>query len=91
MFERTLPIGSVVVTKNGTKKIMIVGYYQYKAGDTSHIYDYIGVGFPEGFIRDDEFVLLDHANITHVLSLGFQDEQRFEFEEKLKDAISGKN
>lgn len=90
MYEKTLPIGSVILTKNATKKIMITGYYQYLNGDTSKIYDYVGVAFPEGYISEDSMGLFDHSDIERIYSLGFQDEERFEFEEKLKEAISEK-
>lgn len=91
MYEKTLPIGSVVVLKEGTKRVMIAGYYQYKEGDTSKIYDYVGVAFPEGFTAAEAQALFDHEQIAHIYSLGFQDEQWFEFEEKLKAAIEVSN
>lgn len=87
MFEKTLPIGSVVKSKAGKKNIMIVGYYQCKAGDTNKIYDYVGVAFPEGFLSGDQLALFDHSEIEHILYLGFQDEERYAFEEKLAEAI----
>ncbi len=88
MFEKTLPIGSVVSAPGATKKVMVVGYYQYKGDDRSKIYDYVGVAFPEGFLSSDAMILFDHDSIEHIYSLGFQDEERFVFEEKLKKAIS---
>ena len=88
MFEKTLPIGSVVSAPGGTKKIMIVGYYQYMGDDRTKIYDYAGVAYPEGFLSSNEMALFDHDSIEHIYSLGFQDEERFDFEEKLKKAIN---
>lgn len=38
-----LPIGTVVVLKNGTKKLMIFGIIQSNAEDPGEEYDYIGV------------------------------------------------
>ncbi len=91
MFEKTLPIGSVVLCKGGDKKIMVVGYYQYMGEDRTKVYDYVGVPFPEGYLSREQMALFDHDRIEHIYSLGFQDEQRFEFEEKLKKAIEVSN
>ena len=65
MFERTLPIGSVVLLKNASKRLKIIGYCKYKMGDEVTIYD----------------------QIERIYALGFQNEQRFLFEEKLRAAI----
>lgn len=87
MFEKSLPIGSVVLIKNGNKRAMIVGYYQYKDGDTSKIYDYVGVGFPEGYLRSDALALFDHQDIENIYSIGYQDAGWQAFRNKLKLAI----
>ena len=87
MYEKTLPIGSVVLNKGGSKKVMIVGYYQFKKGDNTKIYDYVGVIFPEGYMSAEYLVLFDHENIERIYSLGFQDQQRIEFEPRLRAAI----
>lgn len=87
MFEKTLPIGSIVLLENATKRIMIVGYCQYKDGDTTKIYDYVGVTYPEGYISADKMILFDHAQIKHIYALGYQNEEQFAFREKLKVAL----
>lgn len=87
MFEKTLPIGSVVLLENATKRITIVGYCQYKVGDTSKVYDYVAVTYPEGYISADKMVLFDHAQIKRIYALGYQDEEQFAFAEKLKVAL----
>ena len=49
MFERTLPIGSVVSLYGGEKRLMILGYVKYLQGDDSgKVYDYCGCTYPEG-------------------------------------------
>lgn len=87
MLERVLPIGSVVRLKNATKRLMIIGYCKYKAGDNETIYDYAGVLFPEGFMSPAETALFNHEDVEHIYALGYQDEDRFVFEQKLHDAI----
>ena len=49
MFTGVLPIGSVVLLKNSTKKLMIMGFAQVAAENQEKVYDYVGCVFPEGF------------------------------------------
>ena len=39
MFEKLLPIGSVVLLKGGKKKTVIIGVMQLRLGDEDKIYD----------------------------------------------------
>lgn len=87
MYERTLPIGTVVLLKNATKRVMIIGYCKYKMGDSETIYDYAGCAYPEGFMGPETTALFNHEQIDKIFALGFQNEQRFLFEEKLIKAI----
>ena len=88
MFERTLPIGTVVLLKNATKRVMIIGYCKYKMGDENTIYDYAACIYPEGFLSPETTILFDHEQIDKIFALGFQNEERFAFEEKLREAIN---
>lgn len=89
MFERTLPIGSVVLLKGGNKRAMIIGYCKTKLGDDSgKIYDYAACVYPEGYMAPDKTVLFDHEQIERIYALGFQNDDRFAFEEKLREAIN---
>ena len=40
MFERTLPIGSVVSLYGAEKRLMVLGYLKYLRGDDRKVYDY---------------------------------------------------
>ena len=42
MFERTLPIGSVVSLYGAEKRLMVLGYVKYLKGDETKVYDYCG-------------------------------------------------
>lgn len=85
MFERTLPIGSVVSLYGGEKRLMILGYVKYLKGDDSgKVYDYCGCTYPEGYVGSEATAVFDHEDIEHIYALGFQDEVQFEFREKLE-------
>lgn len=83
MFEKTLPIGSVVLLKNAVKRVMILGYSRYEAGDGTKIYDYCGCTYPEGFISPDKTAMFDHDQIAQIYALGYQNEEQIAFRERL--------
>ena len=87
MFEKVLPIGTVVLLKNARKRVMIIGYCKYKGNDTSKIYDYAGCVYPEGYISPDTTALFDHEQIDAVFSLGFRNMVQYEFQQKLEKAL----
>lgn len=49
MSKKHLPIGSVVLLRNGNKRVMICGRIQAKAGSDT-IFDYSACYYPEGII-----------------------------------------
>ena len=46
--KNLLPIGSVVLLKDATKKLVIIGILQVNPSENK-IYDYLGVPYPEGY------------------------------------------
>lgn len=88
MFEKTLPIGSVVLLKNGTKRIMVLGYCRYKKGDDTKVYDYCGCTYPEGYISADKTALFDHSDIAQIYALGFQNDEQISFREHLVKVLA---
>lgn len=44
-----LPLGSIVVLKNGYKKLMIIGRKQIQQSENK-IWDYLGVLYSEGYL-----------------------------------------
>ena len=82
--RKYLPIGSVVVLKNGTKKLMIFGIIQSDEENTSDEYDYIGVPYPEGNMGQDYQYLFYHNDIDKVFFKGFEDVERQEFIDNLE-------
>lgn len=77
-----LPVGSIVLLKNGEKRLMITGIMQGEiVGLFRKIktYDYIGVIYPEGYTDDTMQYLFNHDDIVKVLFRGFEDEERVKF------------
>ena len=79
-----LPIGSVVLLRDSTKKVMIYGRLQREI-DGERVWDYIGCLFPEGNINPDHSFLFDNDQIESVFFVGCQDEEEMRFQQYLMD------
>ena len=85
MKEKYLPIGSVVILKNATKKIMISGYFAIDNDEPDIIYDYSGCLFPEGFLGSDQSLLFNHDQIKELFFEGYVNPEQETFSKKLLD------
>lgn len=73
-----LPIGTVALLKDSTRRVMIVGVCQ-KSVSTGTFYDYAGVVFPEGFLSPDKLFLFNNSQIKQIFAIGYQDQEQLEF------------
>ena len=80
-----LPIGTIVLLKNGEKRLMISGVMQSEMENDGRDYDYLGVLYPEGHIGEQFQYLFNHEDIENVVFRGFEDEERTVFIEKLAE------
>lgn len=85
--KKLLPIGSVVLLKNGKKRVMIFGIKQTD-NSTGKEYDYISVLYPEGNVGEAGQFLFNHSDIEKVFFQGYKDTEREEFIEKLEEYYS---
>ena len=79
--DKYLPIGSVVLLKNGRKKIMIYGRKQMHV-ETGEEWDYLACLYPEGNINEEFMYLFNHDQIDEVYYLGYEDEEEKRFVEE---------
>lgn len=78
-----LPIGTIVLLKDGEKKLMINGVMQSDIAENGKEYDYLGILYPEGHIGDQFQYLFNHEDISEIIFRGYEDEERKEFIDKL--------
>lgn len=78
-----LPIGSVVRLRDARKCLMIFGVCQTDNSDQKQ-YDYIGVLWPEGNIGNEGQILFNHEDIEETVFVGFNNDERLEFIQRLK-------
>ena len=83
VFEGLLPIGSVVTTKTGTKRVMIIGRGIERDDGGGSTYDYGAVLFPEGFADGDHIYLFNHEDVGSICRVGYIDEVEIELEDRL--------
>ena len=76
-----LPIGTVVLLKESTKRLMISGVAQYSVREdgSKKLYDYVGVVFPEGYLSAEENYLFNQDQIEKVYFIGLQDGESMTF------------
>lgn len=86
--EGLLPVGSVVMLKEGTHRVMIIGYCQKLISNPEKVYDYVGCLFPEGFISADNNYLFDRDQVETVFHVGYQTEGQMAFAEKAEEALA---
>ena len=87
VIENILPIGTVVELNDVDMKVYIAGYCSESSNRQGYVYDYSGFIFPIGNSGGNTVVSFDSQQIKSVLSYGYQDEDHFEFVEKLKDIM----
>ena len=87
--KQLLPIGSVVLLKDGQKKLMIFGIMQTDTGADNAEYDYIGVMYPEGNVGEEMQFLFNHSDVAEVFHRGYEDEERNTFLAQLEEIYKG--
>ena len=90
MKEKFLPLGSVVLLKNATKRLMITGFYVKADEIDKKTYDYVGCLYPEGVISSKENCVFNHEQIDKIFFIGYSDDEEKRFKEKLNKAVNNK-
>ncbi|MEA1011506.1 MULTISPECIES: DUF4176 domain-containing protein [Bacillus cereus group] len=87
MNSQLFPIGSIVILKEGTKKLMIFGRKQQVETDEIRKFDYMGCPYPEGYINPDFTYLFNHDDIQEVVSTGYEDQEERTFQENVLSKV----
>lgn len=82
-----LPIGSVIIMKEGEQPLMIYGIMQQEGNGglfkKAKEYDYVCVPYPQGNMGEGSSFFANHEDIDKILFRGFEDEERNKFIEEL--------
>ncbi len=90
-YDKFLPIGTVVLLREGKKRIMITGFCPITTNnEKKELYDYCGVMYPEGVITMENVLLFNHNQIKKIFHMGlYNDEEERIFKQKLKEEVAG--
>ena len=90
--RKFLPIGTVVLLKGATKRVMITGFCSVEESNPEKVWDYSGCMYPEGFLSSSQTCLFDHKQIEKIYHLGLaEDDEEKEFKKNLKKVMSDKD
>lgn len=93
--KKYLPIGSIVLLKNASKKIMVTGYFTVDPKNPQKVWEYCGYPFPEGVISMDILFMFDHSQIRELCHIGYEDDEEekkyqkylIDFNDKINNAL----
>ena len=91
MKEKYLPIGTVVLLKNGTKEVMITGLAILggkKETGEAKIWDYAGCPYPEGLVTTNQTFGFNHENIKKICYMGYETEAHEKISELAKQEVN---
>lgn len=86
--EKYLPIGSVVMLKGGTKRLMIIGLCAVTETDKNKMWDYSGCLYPEGVLTSKQTCVFNHEQIEKIYHLGLIDDDEINFKKQMKEFIN---
>ncbi|EPY14080.1 MULTISPECIES: DUF4176 domain-containing protein [Paenibacillus] len=77
--DALLPLGSIVLLHEGSKKLMIYGRKQLQI-TTNRLFDYLGVIYPEGYIDENYSYLFNQEDIEMIVHVGYTDVEEEQFQ-----------
>jgi len=80
--DKYLPLGTVVVLKDGDKPLMVFGRQQ-KDTANDQVFDYVGCPFPEGNVGPRATFLFNHDDIAWIHFLGYADDEEWAWDDRL--------
>lgn len=81
-----LPLGTIVLLKDGNKKIMIIGFTVIEE-NSEKMFDYLGCLYPEGVLSSSKNLLFNNSDIAEVVNVGYVDEEEYVFKNKLEAIV----
>ena len=86
--EKYLPIGSVVLLKDNSKKFMITGFCIKPEESVDKMFDYSGCLYPEGILSSHQNILFNHDQIEKICYMGLMCDEEIKFKAALKTLVN---
>ena len=88
MEDKIYPLGSVVLLKGASKKLLIVGRaLNVKNGEKTFFFDYGAVAYPEGLVGD-EMAYFNQQDIHSVVFEGYSGEEDESYVVAIRDYLT---
>ena len=65
--QQLLPNGSIVILKEGEKKLVIYGRKQILALEQPQLFDYLACPYPEGYVSPEFAYVFNHEDIQEII------------------------
>ena len=93
MKERFLPIGTIVMLKNGTKEVMITSYLVFSKEAASknekvEMFEYGGCAYPEGILDTNTSLAFNHNQIDKIIHMGYINDRYKEISKALNSEFN---
>ena len=87
--ERILPIGSIVITKEGNIPLMIVsrGALFEQNGELGY-FDYSAIPYPMGMTEEQDFAFFNREDIENIIYFGYVNSDEQIFAENYDDLLA---
>ncbi len=95
--EKFLPIGTVVLLKEGTKEVMITSYCIIPNGDVydkngkiegqNIMYDYGACLYPEGVFNSNQVIAFNHDQIDKICFKGYETDSQKSFSKLVNEKL----
>ena len=79
-----LPLGTIVVLRDGYKKLIVIGRKIY-SGNGEKLNDYLGCLYPEGYLGEEYCYVFNNEDIDQVIYKGYSDLEDEVFTKTLKE------
>jgi hypothetical protein len=79
-----LPLGSIVVLRDGYKKLIIIGR-KILVGRGEELSDYLGCLYPEGYLGEEYCYVFNNSDIDQIIFRGFEDLEEKAFIKVIND------
>ena len=86
MESEFLPVGSVVLLKNATRPVVVIGYMMLEEG-SSEIWDYLACAYPIGVVGDQKNLLFKKEQIAKIIFKGYSDAEGNQFLKQLEESV----
>lgn len=86
--EKFLPVGTICTLQGDNRKYFIMGYFSLEYNKTIKMYDYMGLPYPEGFLKNNKQISFNHSDISKVDYMGYVNDDFRNFNNSISGIVN---